>query len=157
MDTDGQQSPEEQPGAGATGATIELAPGVLAPLSAIELSTACASGPGGQNVNKRQTKVILRVTLDALPLRDIHRRRLQRLAGSSITGGGELIIASDVHKSQSRNREECYQRLRDLLLEATRPLKIRKPTRTPAWVKRKRLEDKRKRGDTKKRRQNPDA
>lgn len=132
-----------------------LGPGIVVPDAALRFSYASSTGPGGQNVNKRQTKAILRVRPDDIPLTPGGRNRLRRLGAHWLTAEDELLISSDEYRSQSRNREACLDRLRDLVAQARTPPKPRKKTKVPRSVVRKRLENKKRRGETKRRRASP--
>src|SRR3982750_2640990 len=98
-------------------AGIELAPGVRVPESALRVQYSRSGGPGGQNVNKLNTKAELWVRLDDLAASLTYRAmgRLVQLAGRRLTKDGELHFASEMHRSQERNRQEAMQRLRELL------------------------------------------
>ncbi len=128
---------------------IRLAPGVVVPEGVLRFSFTTSSGPGGQNVNKRATCAELRVQLMDIPIHPQARERLARLASHRVTEAGELIIESDVHRSQGRNRDECVQRLCDLVKQAIVKPKVRKATKPSAGSKRRRLDDKKRRGDVK--------
>jgi ribosome-associated protein len=146
-------APEPQP-ARAAGITVN---GVLvARESAQDFSFIASAGPGGQNVNKRSTKCLLRVPLRALDLRPDQLDRLAALASMYLTGGGELVIDCDEHRSQARNRDECVDRLTDLIRRAWTAPKPRKRTRPSKGSIRRRLEGKRERGETKQRRRRVD-
>jgi len=108
-------------------------------------------GPGGQNVNKVATAVQLRFDLRRSPsLPDAVRARAERLAGRRLTKGGVLVITAARFRSQERNREDALARFVALLREATRRPTARKPTRPGASAKRRRLDDKTRRGTIKK-------
>ncbi len=106
-----------------------------------------ASGPGGQNVNKVSTAVQLRfdaMRSETMPARV--RARLLKLAGRRATGEGVIVITADTHRSQRMNRDEARNRLLELLRAASHPPRPRLATRPPLASKRRRLEDKRRRG-----------
>lgn len=128
---------------------VEVAPGVRVPAAALEFTFASSSGPGGQNVNKRATKALLRVALEALPLHPMARERLERLASMYVTAGGDVLIECDEHRSQERNKAGCLERLRALLVEAMKRPKVRKATRPTRGSKERRLREKRARGEQK--------
>ncbi len=135
---------------------IELAPGVFVDESALDFTYASSSGPGGQNVNRRATKAILRVDPGDIPLGESARRRLLEKGARWLTGSGELIITCDSGRSQTQNKRECLQRLRLLIIEAKKIPKPRRATKTPRWAKAKRVEEKRRRGEVKKKRKDPE-
>ena len=112
-----------------------------------------ASGPGGQNVNKVSTAVQLRFDVANSPsLPDDVRERLTRLAGKRMTDAGELVIDARQFRTQLKNRQDARQRLVELIrLASVRP-KPRRKTKPTRASKERRLEGKRHRGKTKKRR-----
>ena len=108
-------------------------------------------GPGGQNVNKVATAVQLRFDLRASPsLPEAVRARAARLAGRRLTKDGVVVITAARFRSQERNREEALARLVALLREAARRPTPRKATRPGTGAKRRRLDDKTRRGAVKK-------
>ncbi len=140
---------------------IELAPGVRVEPDALRFSFTRATGPGGQNVNKRSTRVELRVHLDDIPLTAPQLARLRTLAGSKILPAVEgrpesINLASEVHRTQLRNRTDCLQRLRELLIQAQAIPKTRRKTRPSRGARERRLKDKREKSERKQRRQRPD-
>lgn len=109
-----------------------------------------ASGPGGQNVNKLSTAVQLRFDVRrsrALP--DPVAVRLMRLAGRRLTDEGVLIITAQRFRTQERNRADARERLAALIAEAAVPPTPRRPTRPTLASKKRRLEEKGRRGATK--------
>jgi len=110
-----------------------------------------ASGPGGQNVNKVSTAVQLRFNVARSPsLPDSVRARLITLAGHRLTHDGVLILSAERYRSQRRNRDDALQRLIELIREACEVDKPRRPTRPTLASKKRRLDTKQRRGETKK-------
>jgi ribosome-associated protein len=110
-----------------------------------------ASGPGGQNVNKVSTAVQLRFDVARSPaLPDPVRARLIALAGRRITQDGVLIIEAERFRSQRRNRDDALERLIELIREACEVDKPRHPTRPTLASRKRRLDSKQWRGETKK-------
>lgn len=132
---------------------VELAPGVHVPADRILYKAARASGPGGQNVNKRSTKVELRIALADLPVNSGVIARLRRRAPGRITDDSVLVITSSEQRSQLQNKEACLERLRELVKEALIPPKPRRPTKPTKGSKERRLDEKTKRSGIKRGRQ----
>ena len=101
-----------------------------------------SSGPGGQNVNKLNTKAVLRWavrTSSSLP-DQVRQRFLARFA-SRITGEGELLVTSQRFRDQRQNQRDCLEKLRQMLLEVATPPKRRKKTKpTKSSVARRRTQ-----------------
>jgi ribosome-associated protein len=111
-----------------------------------------ASGPGGQNVNKVATAVQLRFDLRSADLPDAIRARLARLAGKRVTREGTIVITSQRHRTQERNREAARAMLLRLIERATPPPARRIATRPSAASREERLADKAHRARSKQRR-----
>lgn len=117
-----------------------------------------ASGPGGQNVNKVASAVQLRFDAAASPsLPEDVKLRLRTIAGRRMTKDGVIVIEAKRFRDQEKNREDARARLVALIARAAPPPAKRKKTRVPAAWKKKRLEDKRRRGELKTRRKRPGA
>jgi len=126
------------------------------PHGEIDFSFARSSGPGGQNVNKLNTKAVLRWRpAESAALSDTVRRRLLEQVENRLTRDGDLVIASDTHREQGRNVGECLQRLRAIVATAARPPKRRRPTRPTRASKERRLRDKRRTASKKSTRRTP--
>jgi ribosome-associated protein len=117
-----------------------------------------ASGPGGQHVNKTSTAVELRFDVRASPsLPEDVKARLERLAGTRLTGEGVIVIFAQTHSAQQRNREEALNRLLDLIRKAAIRPKSRRPTRPTLASKQRRLDGKTRRAGVKSARGRPEV
>jgi len=134
---------------------IQLTPRTSIPEDALTVRFVRASGPGGQNVNKVATAVELRLDLDAADLPVALRQRLARIAAGRINQQGELVIFAQRFRTQARNRDDALDRLSQIVAEAERVPKRRVPTKATAASKRRRLEQKGRRGTDKALRRRP--
>ena len=131
----------------------EIAPGGFSNETDLRFQYARSSGPGGQNVNKLNTKAELWVPIGAIRgLREDAVQRLIALTGKRLTRENEIHIAADTARTQESNRDAVMQRLRELLVQAMHRPKKRKPTRPSAGAKRRRLQEKKQRSEKKSRR-----
>jgi ribosome-associated protein len=116
----------------------------------LSFSYARSGGPGGQNVNKVSSKAILRWGMAAsASVTPAVKERIARLERKRVTTEGDLVIASQRFRDQERNREDCLERLREIVLRALVVPKVRRPTKPTKGSKRRRLEEKKRRSETK--------
>ena len=115
-----------------------------------------SSGPGGQNVNKVETKVRLLFDLrDSRSLNSEQRTRIEERLPTRITKAGVLYIASQRHRTREANRKATIERFVDLLAEALEEAEPRVRTRVPKKARKRRLESKRRRSQKKALRSRP--
>ena len=108
-----------------------------------------SAGPGGQNVNKVATAVQLRLDVYALRLPVEVFKRLEQLAGSKLTAGGELVLTARRFRTQEANRQDARVRLAELLTEAHQLPEKRKKSRLNRIGKEQRLAGKKLRSTVK--------
>ncbi|MDB9822934.1 alternative ribosome rescue aminoacyl-tRNA hydrolase ArfB [Deltaproteobacteria bacterium] len=112
-----------------------------------------ASGPGGQNVNKVATAVLLSFDVRNSPsLPEDVRERLIRIAGKRITREGFLVIKAGRFRTQDRNRQDAVNRLIDLIRRAAVIPKVRRKTKPTTSSRIRRMEAKRRQGEIKRKR-----
>ncbi|QEF97093.1 Peptidyl-tRNA hydrolase ArfB [Stieleria maiorica] len=113
------------------------------PSSEIDVTAARSSGPGGQNVNKVNSKITLRWSPGNCTAIDPHwRDRFIARHANRITKDGELVLHSERYRDQPRNLADARLRLVEMLLECREPPKKRKKTRPTLGSKRRRKEAK---------------
>ena len=142
-------SSSESPQAGGPGNLI-VTPRLRIPLAEFEFRFTRSSGPGGQNVNKVNSKAQLRWPVVASPsLPDAVRERFRSRFGNRISADGDLLIASQRYRDQARNVDDCLEKLRAMLAAVAAPPLRRKRTRPSRASIERRLGDKRRRSEKK--------
>jgi ribosome-associated protein len=132
------------------GESIRVTRSVLLPVAEIDFRFSRSSGPGGQHANRSETRVEARFDVESSrALTDTQKRRVVARAGPTIRA-----VAQD-ERSQWRNRELATERIVEQLREALKVERRRKPTKPSAASRERRLEDKRRRSQTKRMRRSP--
>ena len=132
---------------------IEITPSIYIDEQEVEFAFIRSAGPGGQNVNKVSTAVQLRFNLgESTSLPPEVKQRLARLAGRRLTSKEILVIEARQHRTQEQNRQAAQDRLVRLIRMALEPPHPRHKTRPTRASIARRLETKRKRGETKRQR-----
>lgn len=131
---------------------LDIAPGIVVPLSEIELRTSRSSGPGGQHANVTASRVEAVFDVEAsAALPDAARARLLERLGARVTA-----LAQD-ERSQLRNRELALERLRERLAGALYEPPPRRPTRPTRASRKRRAQGKREQSELKRSRRPPQA
>lgn len=130
---------------------LPVRPGLVIPGVEIDERFSTSGGPGGQHANRSQTRVELRFDVAGSPSLSEHQR--ERLLAAL---GDEVRVVVDDERSQLRNRTIARERLAGRLRNALAPTKVRRPTRATRGSQVRRLESKRRRGETKQARRRPE-
>jgi ribosome-associated protein len=126
------------------------------PLGEFDLHYARSSGPGGQNVNKVNSKVVLYWSVGQSPsVPDAVKQRFLARFAHRLTVDGILVLGSDKFRDQKRNVDDCLEKLAEMLAEVVHPPKPRKKTKPSRGAKERRLTGKRQQAEKKQRRQKP--
>ncbi|NBO93023.1 MAG: aminoacyl-tRNA hydrolase [Planctomycetia bacterium] len=117
-----------------------------------------SGGPGGQNVNKVNSRAVLHWRLGANTSLPPHvRDRIRALERNRLTTEGDLLLQSQTHRTQERNREACLERLADIVRRALIVPRVRYATKPTRGSQLRRLEAKKARGRTKQERRGPNV
>ena len=131
-------------------ADLPVRRGLDIPASELRETASRAGGPGGQHVNKSNTRVTLRWNARGSNApTDLQRRRLLRRLAERLTRSGDLIVHAGRHRSRARNRELARERLAEIVRAATAPTRKRVPSAPSRAVRQRRLDAKRRRSRVK--------
>ncbi len=123
-----------------------MTPKIEIPQSSLVFRYSRSSGPGGQNVNKLNTKVTLLFDLACSDIfSDIQKNRILKNLPGRIDKNGLLSVTSQKLRTQDANRRAAVEKLEELLAMALKENTVRKKTNIPQWARQKRIERKRRR------------
>lgn len=117
--------------------------------SDVDMHAIRAQGAGGQNVNKVASAIHLRFDINASSLSEEHKQRLLNSKDSRVTKDGIFVLKAQQYRTQERNKIDALERLKTFILQSTKTLPTRKPTKPSKSAKRKRVDQKTQRGKIK--------
>ena len=136
--------------------SLHIQNGVTIPGHELEFQASLSGGPGGQHVNKTYSRITLRWHLKSSEaLSDPQRTYLRTRIANRITNAGYVVVHCDKHRSQNRNMQGATEQLKELIYNGLQRPKKRRPTKPTRASQRKRVDNKKKRGDLKKNRRKP--
>jgi len=125
-------------------------------INELEFTSSRSSGPGGQNVNKVNSKVTLKWDVVHSAIGEEKREVVLKKLHTRLTKEGVLLLSSQDKRSQLQNKEAVIQKLEQLLSKAFTPKIVRRPTKPGKAAKQVRLKEKKFHGEKKKWRQKPE-
>lgn len=126
---------------------IEITEGIFISEDELVFKVSRSGGPGGQNVNKVNTRVTLLFDVaNCKSFNDEQKRRILKRLATRAAKTGVIRVVSQKYRTQRANRKAALERLCRLLREALRTLPVRKRTKVPQWAHQRRFEEKRRRG-----------
>ncbi|NKB66283.1 MAG: aminoacyl-tRNA hydrolase [Candidatus Latescibacteria bacterium] len=136
---------------------VEITPSLSIPAAELKFTFDRSSGPGGQNVNKLNTRALLRFDLHHSPSLNAQQRlRLQSVLGKQLNQDGVLAVRSDRFRTQGRNKEDCLDKFVRLMADGLKPPPPpRRPTRPSRGARQRQRQQRQQHSDKKAQRRRP--